>query len=357
MNKGLAAWLCVGCAVLGGCKQVDAAKRLVAALKAPTGAAKAATAEALPVQPTAHPSANSSLAQTGEPSEATRDHELADKLAKYIDCFNRVSSRSADSKAYYLMRIKNPKSGPTGKEQPLAPYELYADQCFKELDQAQKMKPAMETLDAKAAEYKAALAQLDPLIRVAHRYYDQRDYLDDKLAKGKELHPQLMAAWDHFEKANEALRADVVQLNEAIGARRLTRLAADPNQRLQYLTQSAAAQAKQLIKIADVEQLSQLNNEQFEPALKSYEQAWNELEQYGAQHSDEIESLHTWSLFELGANDFLKAAKELGRRKRDNKDFNHEFFSRSNPKLVAGHPAQVIDKYNSMINGLNTLRF
>ncbi|MGC4091109.1 MAG: hypothetical protein QM756_25185 [Polyangiaceae bacterium] len=55
--------------------------------------------------------------------------------------------------------------------------------------------------------------------------------------------------------------------------------------------------------------------------------------------------------------DLLKSGKDLMRRKRDNKDFNKEFFSGSNPKLVEGHPAQVIDKYNTVVRSSNHLRF
>ena len=42
---------------------------------------------------------------------------------------------------------------------------------------------------------------------------------------------------------------------------------------------------------------------------------------------------------------------------RDNKDFNKEFFSKSSPTMVDGHPAQVVDTYNRMISDSNNLRY
>ena len=355
-------WIVLCCALsasLGGCKRIQDARRLAEQVKAEVNAGSKSPATPAAPSPGAGPSLQSktSAATPSEvSSEDAQDGEVSNKLGKYITCFNHVSSRAAESKAYYLRGVKNPKTGPTGKERPFPPYELYADQCFSELDEAAKMKP-LGGLDAKAVEYKAALAELDPLLKEARKYYDQRDYLDDKFAKGKELHPRLMSAWERFEAINDSFKSDVVTLNDGVKERALKRLAADPKARLQFLTQSAAAEAKKLVLLADVEQLAQLDMDKYEPALKSLEQAWNTLEEYVNANKAETARLGAWSIFDHNGKDFLKAAKELGRRKRDKKDFNREFFSRSNPKLVDGHPAQVIDKYNSMINGLNTLHF
>lgn len=354
-NQRLALLILSGIVGLAGCKPIEDAKRLAHAVK--TQSEGQAPPQAIAVQPSVPLHATTPEAIPREPSEAAQDAALAGKLGRYITCLNEVSGRSAESKSYYLKRIGNPKVGPTEGEQPRPPNELNTDSCLKALNEAAHMEPSMDKLDAEAADYKAALTELEPLIKEAHRYYDQRDYLDDRFAKGRELHPKLMAAWERFEKANDLFNADVTQLNDTVDARRLKRLATDPSERLQYLTLNAATEAKQLVKVSDVKQLAQLDLDKFEAALKSCEQAWNELEQYTAQHPDESSRVLRGALLENSAREFLKAAKELGRRKRDNKEFNHEFFSRNAPELVDGHPAQVSAKYNHLVNELNRMRF
>jgi len=337
--------VCVLLAVtaLPGCKQIAEARKAAEALKGAANAAASAMKEGKAPAVT---------------SEEDKDAQLGDKLSEYISCLNYTSKRETESRSRYLTYIANEKVGPTGKEpNHYGPMDVGAQSCYGHLDRAKTMQPPLPELESSAENYRKALQELDPVISEAAKYYDQEDYKDDKFAKAKALHPRLMGAYDKFEEANKTFETQVITLNDQVGARQFARLEKDPARRLQYLSQKALNGAKVLIKLADVRTLKELEQPKFEAALQDYDKDVSELEEYASSHKVEADKATMFSSYESRSNDFLKSCKELLRRKRDNKDFNKEFLSRANPKSVDGHPAQVIDKYNSLIDASNDIRY
>jgi hypothetical protein len=342
MNKLLFVWagLALAMAGLPGCKQIAEARKAAAALKAAASAA-----------------ADGKAAPSISPEE-DKDAELGSKLGEYISCMNNTSKRVVDSRNRYLSWIKDENVGPTGKERNIyGLYTINADSCFQALDRAQPMPPALPEVESAAAEYKRALQELDPIVKDANKYYEQQDYKDDKLAKGKALHPQLLGAFAKFEQVNRGFAERVTTLNDSVNARQLKRLEKDPARKLQYLSQRSLNEAKALISLTDVAELKELDQQKYDVALQTYDKTLTELEQYAETHKAEADRVMMFSSYISSCKDFLKSAKELLRRKRDNKDFNKEFFSKSSPQLVDGHPAQVVDKYNRMIGDSNGLRY
>ncbi|MBN9008561.1 MAG: YiiG family protein, partial [Rhizobiales bacterium] len=129
------------------------------------------------------------------PSESA---QLTEKLNAYIGCINRLSERSYDSRRRYFSWAA--KSGPTGKERIIyGTYTIYdTTDCKKNVEKANALEPHDAALEASATAYATAVGQLEPLLKEADDYYSQENYKDDKMAKGKALHPRLVAAWDAF---------------------------------------------------------------------------------------------------------------------------------------------------------------
>jgi hypothetical protein len=254
--------------------------------------------------------------------------------------------------------VQDEKIGPTGKERNIyGLYDINASTCLPNLDRAKTMQPSLPDIESAAAEYRKALDELDPLVKQADKYYDQKDYKDDKMAKGKELHPQLMNAFAKFEQVSKGFEDRVTALNDQVNARQFARLEKDPARRLQYLSQKSLNEAKSLIKLTDIAELKELDLQKYDVALQTYDKALTELEQYAGSHKAEVDKTMMFSSYLSSSQNFLKSAKELLRRKRDNKDFNKEFFSKSSPSMVDGHPAQVVEQYNRMIGDSNNLRY
>lgn len=325
--------LFVACAsTLGACKMVEALKKSGAIAK---GAASAAEAVA------------------GPSGEEEKDDVLSEKLDGYIYCMNYETRSAYRSRSAYLDNVDEQK-GPTGKEPYIGVQALSPDACLKRIDEAKPKPPSMPELEAAAQGYKTALAALHKITSTAHDYYDQKDFKDDKYAKGIEMHKPLLAAFAEFEKADKVFDEKVTTLNEGIRQRRLVRLKADPKAELQYDIAKSMDDAKKLIKFTDADSFEALDGAGFGKALEVYEASSNTMTAYISGHSAEADKVMMLSSFTSASKDYLKSAKELMRRKRDNKGFKGESGS---PEHIDGHPAQVLAKYNDMINASNNLRF
>ena len=135
---------------------------------------------------------------------------------------------------------------------------------------------------------------------------------------------------------------------------RLARLATDPARRLEYEIAKSVDDAKGLVHFAEVDSLEKVDAAGLNAALTTYEKSYGELTSYADGHAAEADKVTMFSSFRSAAADFLKSAKELMRRKRDNKGFKGEVLP---PELIEGHMAQVLSKYNDMINASNNLRY
>src|SRR5581483_3466708 len=131
--------------------------------------------------------ANPAAAQT-PPSP---DQSLTQKLNAYVGCINRLSERSYDSRKRYFSWAA--QSGPTGRERIIyGTYTIYdTSDCKKNVEKANALEPRDAELEAAASAYVTAVTTLAPLLKEADDYYTQQDYKDDKMAKGKALHPRL----------------------------------------------------------------------------------------------------------------------------------------------------------------------
>lgn len=327
--------LAVSSSSLAGCKVIQQLKKAgEAAQQAASAAATVAGAQ-------------------GASPEEQKDAELAEKLQGYIECLNGASRDASRSKNNYLRQVDAEK-GPSPKLSSVYVSEITTEYCFKALDKSQPLKPDLPEIQKAATDYKAALEALAPLAKTLHQYYDRKDFKDDKFAKGQELHPKFMAALDTFEKANKTLDERVTVLNEQVGQRHLERLKNRPDRKLEYLIEKSVDDAKKLVKLVDVESIEKLDASTYGAALTAYETSYTEYDNYATANKAEADKVLTLSMFKSAAENYLKATKELMRRKRDNKDFAKET---GHPEHIEGHPAKVVSQFNQLVDRSNSLTF
>ena len=295
-------------------------------------------------------------AATPENQEVDKDGELADKLSHYISCLNGASRNVFDSRNTYTEWMKDEKVGPTGQEShPYGPSLIHqGEYCIKDLDEAKKKPPALAEIDGAAQAYRTALEKVTAEVKTANGYYTQEDYKDDKFAKAKQLHPTLMASFDAFKAANEPFETKVVALNEEVGKRQLALIAKDPDRGLEFRARTVVNVAKVLVKSAEIKTLAELDLPKYEVNLEAFSKAVADLDEYATKHPTEVSEVTLFSMLMSESKELLKAAKELARRKRDNKDFAKESGS---PQHMDGHPAQVIYEFNEHVNRSNGLNY
>ncbi len=280
---------------------------------------------------------------------------IGHKLQAYIGCINRLSERAHQSEARYKSWAAN--SGPTGKERIIyGTYTIYdpAD-CAKGVDAANAAEPHDQALEAAGTAYVQAVTALDPLLKQANDYYDQGNYKDDKLAKGKQLHPQLMAAWAAFDKADTDLRGRVQTLNDQVQLEELAAIEKSEGKQARYYELDLMIKAKAVLRAELVSDPDKPDMAKINPALEAYEAAVQALDQFGSAHSGAVDSFLI-----SNAKSYLTSAKELMRRIRDKTPYSagdRMMLSQQGAGwMVEGSPPRVNRDYNQLVDSFNNAR-
>ncbi|HKY87350.1 MAG TPA: YiiG family protein [Pseudorhodoplanes sp.] len=289
--------------------------------------------------------AGNAAAQTPSPGEKM----TAEKMNAYVGCINRLSERSYESRKRYFSWAA--QSGPTGKERIIyGTYTIYdtAD-CRKNVEKANALEPRDAALEAAASAYVEAVSQLAPLLKEADDYYSQEDYKDDRMAKGKVLHPRLVAAWDAFAGADKALRGGVEAVNDKRALERLAEIEQKEGRKARYHVQATMIQAKRVMRAQETEK----------PDLAAFTQAINDYEatvKAMEEASNAGGESKIGSMFIGNAKSYLTSAKQLMRRVRDKVPYSQGdrmMLNGGGGWMVEGSPQRVLRDYNQLIDAYN----
>ena len=277
---------------------------------------------------------------------------LTEKLNAYVGCINRLSARSYDSRKRYFSWVG--KKGPTGRERIIyGTYTIYdTSDCRKNVEKANALEPRDAELEAAASAYVEAVAKLEPLLKEADDYYSQENYKDDRMAKGKALHPRLVAAWDAFAAADKNLRGGVEAIEEKRSAARVAAIEASEGRKARYHVEVLMIQAKRLARALDTAKPDMAAITQ---ALNEYEATVKAIEQLPPDDT-KIDSAKVGSFFIGNAKSFLTSAKQLMRRIRDKVPYSRGdkmMLSGGGGWMVEGSPPRLLRDYNQLIEAYN----
>ncbi|OKO81727.1 hypothetical protein AC628_06035 [Bradyrhizobium sp. NAS96.2] len=284
------------------------------------------------------------------PPASPASAQLTHKMNAYVGCINRLSARSYESRDRYFSWAA--KSGPTGKERIIyGTYTIYdTSDCKTSVAAANAADPHDAELEAAANAYVAAVTTLEPLLKEADDYYSQENYKDDKMAKGKALHPRLVAAWDAFASADKALRAGVEAINDKRAAEQLAAIEASEGRKSHYYVEALMIQATRVLR---AQQADKPDIDAITQALNEYEATVKATEDASGKDGD----VKLGSMFIGSAKSFLTTAKQLMRRVRDKVPYSSgEKMMLSNAGsgwMVEGSPARLMRDYNQLVDGYN----
>jgi len=274
-----------------------------------------------------------------------------EKINAYVGCINRLSERSYESRARYFSWVG--KNGPTGKERIIyGTYTIYdtAD-CRKNVEKANAIEPRDAALEAAASAFVAAVTTLEPLLKEADDYYTREDYKDDKMAKGKALHPRLVAAWNDFANADQKLRAGVETINDRRALERLAEIESKEGKQARYHVEALMIQAKRVLRTQDAAKpdVAEINK-----AISDYENSVTAAEQFAG--SGGISNAKIGSFFIGNAKTYLVSAKQLMRRIRDKTPYSSGdkmMLNAGSGWMVEGSPQRLMRDYNQLIDAYN----
>jgi len=280
------------------------------------------------------------------PPAAAQVSSLTEKLNAYVGCINRLSARSYDSRKRYFSWVS--KNGPTGKERII--YGLYTicdtSDCKKNVEKANALEPHDAELEAAASAYADAVGKLEPLLQEAGDYYKQEDYKDDKMAKGRALHPRLIAAWDAFGSADQALRTGVESINDRRALERVAAIEKSEGRTARYHVEVLMIQAKRVVRASDQ---AKPDVAAITAALAEYEATVKGLDQLAGEAKID-------SFFISGAKSYLTSAKQFMRRVRDKVPLSQGdrmMINAGGGEMIEGTPQRLLRDYNSLIEAYN----
>ncbi len=234
----------------------------------------------------------------------------SEKINAYVRCINQLSPRAYEALERYKSWVA--RSGPTGKERIIYGTYTISDPagCQRNVEQAKAMAPHDDGLENAADAYVASVVALAPLLREADAYYRQENYKDDGMAKGKALHPRLVAAWQAFATADKALTDRLEVLRAARTAARLGEIEKTEGRNAKFYAEALLVGARRI-----------LDGHRTQPAdvavifrdLQAYETLFREAEQHAAAKPPEVVEQGYMRNHEA----FLTTAKKLMRRVRD----------------------------------------
>ncbi len=275
---------------------------------------------------------------------------LTAKVNAAIECINRLSERSHLSRHRYFSWVS--KNGPTGKERIIyGTYTIYdTSDCRKKVEKANALAPHEPEFEALASAYVEAVTALEPLLKEADDYYSQENYKDDRMAKGKALHPRLIAAWDTFAKADKKLRIDLDVLQDRDAARRLVEIERTEGIKDRYHIEAVMISAKRLLRATEA---SPTNLAAITETLSGYEAIVKATEDYAAANK----GAKIGSSFINDAKSFLTTSKQLMRRIRDKTPYSQGekmiLNTGSGGWMIEGSPARLTRDYNQLIGSYN----
>lgn len=292
-----------------------------------------------------------------EDPQAAADEKLGEKLSGYIDCINRDAPRVSEAIHQYFEYIDRDK-GPVENRNGNYPLRSPVDEkhCVEWIEKANAIEPKDAALEGSATKYASSLKDFNSTYTTLATYYDEKDFKDDKLAKGKDLHPKMVKLSDDVLEAEKKLREEIAKRNDGLKERELVRIEKTEGRKLYFQAHNVMAKAKVLSQFADSESWKDIDAAAFEKALNDYSAALDEAEKYTAANTAEANSASLFNSFMSQAGDFRKEAKAVHRRKRDNTELTDSEKSRlSGAAMMApeGTLRKLQYEYNELVSDSN----
>jgi hypothetical protein len=294
-----------------------------------------------------------------EAARLGEDQALGEKLNGYIrDCLNRFSKPVRASEERYYSWV-DPRKGPASRTRKVNGIESIAldpDLCRTAVARSNGRPPNLPAMEKKADAYVTSLVELVPLVKEASEYYAREDYKADKMAKGKQLHPKVVAAFDAFDRADGELSEAVDKVQDDLDRRELSRIEREEGKKAHWHVVRTTVLAKPVLH-ESARELAKIEVASVGAACETFAGAVTEFEQWANQNpSDATKSAR----FMAAARDLAGACDALVHRLRDKKPFSvaeRRRMGTSAGPTVEGSPDAVLDKYNRVIEAYNLVRY
>ena len=171
------------------------------------------------------------------------------------------------------------------------------------------------------------------------------------MAKGKALHPRLVAAWDAFASADQKLRTGVEAFNDRRALEKLAAIEKSAGKKARYYVEAMMIQAKRVLR---AENTDEPDMAAITPALDEFEATIKASEEFSGTGMDKSK---IGGMFMSNTKSYLTTAKQLMRRIRDKTPYSSGDRMMLNGQgsgwMVEGSPPRLLRDYNQLIEAYN----
>jgi hypothetical protein len=223
------------------------------------------------------------------------------------------------------------------------------------------MQPALPELEGAAAAYLAAIQAGAPMHNDAQTYYDQKDYKDDKRAKGRAWHPQLVELFKKVNDLSRAMSEAFIKQKGPLDTRDLERLKAK-GPKAAYLTKRTVMDADAFDKALNVKSVKEffaLPPTDLQTKIDVLQQGLSDLQKLVEAKGKELEGTSGVDRYTSELEGFVKEAKAVTRRIRDQTKFTNSELGRLGTNagwMTEGSPDKLDREHESLIRAYNSMR-
>jgi hypothetical protein len=296
---------------------------------------------------------------SGEPEGFAEDQALGEKLNGYIrDCLNRFSKPVRTSEERYYSWV-DPHKGPVAKSRKVNGIEAIAidpDLCKSAVARSNGRPPNLPAMEKKAEAYVASLTELVPVVNEAGAYYERGDYKADKMAKARQLHPKVMAAFEAFDRADGELSEAVDKVQDDLDRRELLRIERDEGKKAHWYVVHTTVLAKPVLH-ESAKDVTKIDGAAVKSACESFAVAVGEFDSWANQNPNDATKS---ARFVTAAKALAGTCDALVHRLQEKKPFSAAERKRLGTSVgltVEGSPDAVLDQYNRVIEAYNLVRY
>ncbi|MBX9989677.1 YiiG family protein [Phreatobacter oligotrophus] len=276
----------------------------------------------------------------GTRSAAAPDAELQAAIAKsnaYTALMNRTL-RAIESWQRYRSWV-NIQQGPTGRERYIS-YGLYSLYDVRsELEKAEAataQEPAIPDLDDAMRRYIQSYRELAPLITRANGYYERKDYEDDRMALGRELHRQMVPAAEAFLKDRTDVEAAMKVFRTDLNRRELADIERREGRSARWHVRNVLIAARGVMDLMPSNESPRVDMAAFDGAIAAYAAALREMDKLKETDPDGASILDSQASSWLGS--LREYRQKLARANGDG-------------RRAAGHESMwIVNNYNMMVS-------
>jgi hypothetical protein len=282
------------------------------------------------------------------------DEQLAQKLRLYTECRDRASRRIRDSWRRYDEHVQadgTPRK--KGGKPFLYPIDTELAPCDEAATKGPTAAPPLPEIEKTMATWLEHAKAFATTTRALDPYYEAEGYAGDGWAKGKELAPGFLAAWQAWSKADDELAAQVEARLHVVERALLSQIEAHKGKDVEWHARNVVLHAKAFVRcfapppgsVGDTAEPARGEPGKCKDELAALEQAEAGFRSHYEANRAEADAVFWMSAFEASVTDFLAEARAV---------------SGGKPGKGGPTPEQLkklLDEHHDLVSDANNLRF